>query len=377
MEKFDNVTPGSRGKTGRIRMTKIVTTLTLLASLAGVSLLVPANADQTGNLTPPAEKFDLSHWNITLPEDANGDRKPDSVTVKKLKTYVHPDFFYLNEDDQMVFVAPNKGLTTKNTSNTRSELREMLRGKNTGHKTHGYKNNWAVEARKASNKFARVGGRLEATLQVDHVSRNAGRPDKPPAYSAVVGQIHAVKYDNTSSGFGYGNEPIKIYYKKWPDHERGSVFWTYERNLSKDDPERKDIAYPVFGFTWENPDDPGEAGIALGEEFSYTINVHRNTMYLTFENERHGVVQYTKSLVSDVDAYGQRDTSDNQYSYGGDSLYFKAGIYNQCSASTAEGTWYAACPGTGDWETDKVDGNYAQATFSRLVQGESIAPATR
>lgn len=100
-------------------------------------------------------------------------------------------------------------------------------------------------------------------------------------------------------------------------------------------------------------------------------------MYLTFENERHGVVQYTKSLVSDVDAYGQRDTSDNQYSYGGDSLYFKAGIYNQCSTSTAEGTWYAACPGTGDWETDKVDGNYAQATFSRLVQGESIAPAAR
>jgi len=97
-------------------------------------------------------------------------------------------------------------------------------------------------------------------------------------------------------------------------------------------------------------------------------------MYLTFENERLGAVKYTKSLVHNVDAYGNVDPDDNQYSYGGDSLYFKAGIYNQYSTSNAEGFWYAACPGTADWETDKADGNYAQATFSRLVQGPSDAP---
>ncbi len=104
------------------------------------------------------------------------------------------------------------------------------------------------------------------------------------------------------------------------------------------------------------------------------INVHRNTMYLTFGNERLGTVTYTKSLVSNVDAFGQVDPDDNEYSYGGDSLYFKAGIYNQCSTSDIEGFWYAACPGTGDCATDKADGNYAQATFSRLVQGPSTAP---
>ncbi len=355
-------------------MTKMVKAITPIIGTFCIASLAPAAADTVTNLTPPAENFDLSHWNITLPEDANSDGKPDTVTVRKLKNYAHPDYFYLNDDGQMVFAAPNKGFTTKNTSNTRSELREMLRGSNTSHKTHGYKNNWAVEARKASNRFARVGGKLEATLHVDHVSKNAGRPDKKSAYSAVVGQIHAVKYDNTTSGFGFGNEPIKIFYKKWPDHEMGSVFWTYERNLAKDDPLRKDIAYPVFGVTWENPNDPGESGIALGEAFRYTINVHRNVMYLTFENERHGEVKYVKSLVSNLDPYGQPDTEDNRYSYGGDSLYFKAGVYNQCSTSTAEGTWYAACPGTGDWETDKAAGNYAQATFSRLVHGESTSP---
>eukprot|EP00903_Cladosiphon_okamuranus_P002599 g2597.t1 len=357
----------------------------MLRSISGTAMFLSLGVGALGMVLPsaegqrepllPAETFDLSNWNITLPEDANGDKKPDTVSVKKLKKYAHPDFFYLNEDGHMVFVAPNKGFTTKNTTNTRSELREMLRGTNTSHKTHGYKNNWAVEARTASNRFGRIGGKLEATLTVDHVSRNAGLPNKRAAYSAVVGQIHAVKYDDTSSGFGFGNEPIKIFYKKWPEHETGSVFWTYERNLKKDDPLRTDIAYPVFGVTWDDPADPGANGIALGEPFSYTINVHRNTMYLTFENERHGTVEYTKSLVSQMDAYGNIDEADNRYSYGGDALYFKAGIYNQCSTSTAEGSWYAGCPGTGNWEEDKANGNYAQASFSRLELSPSVAPA--
>lgn len=209
---------------------------------------------------------------------------------------------------------------------------------------------------------------MKATLKVDHVSLNAGDPTKRPAYSAVVGQIHAVKYKSTRSGFGYGNEPIKIYYKKFPGHKTGSVFWNYERNLAKNNPDRTDLSVPVFGFAWDSSEDPGESGIALGEEFSYTINVHRNTMYLTFHNERLGTIKHTRSLVRGADA------KDNPFAYGGDSLYFKAGIYNQCSTRSGESMWYADCPGTGDWETDKAAGNYAQATFSRLAVGPSSEP---
>lgn len=358
-------------------MKKSSTVTLICAAIIGVGLSSVGVAQTSKKAKWPAQKFDLSHWNITLPQDGNNDKKPDTVSVKDLKKYSHPDFFYLNEDEHLVFAAPNKAITTKNSTNTRSELREMLRGKNTRHKTHSAKNNWSVEALKWSDKYARIGGKLEATLKVDHVSVTAGRPNKAPAYSAVVGQIHAVKYKNTSSGFGYGNEPIKIYYKKWPDHDTGSVFWTYERNLAKGDPDRRDIAYPVFGFTWENPEDPGAAGIALGEEFSYTINVHKNTMYLTFESDGHETVTYTKSLISNKDAYGEIDEKDNRYSYYADSLYFKAGIYNQCSTSDQDGFWYAACPGTGDWEKDKEAGDYAQATFSRIVQGPSTPPVTK
>lgn len=340
----------------------ICTTLALAAPTIAKDALVPAKA------------FDLSEWNITLPIDKDKNGKPDQVTVKKLKKYSHPDFFYLNEDGGMVFAAPNKAATTKNSSNTRSELRHMLRGKNTSHKTHGYKNNFAVEARTGSNKFGRIGGRLDATLKVDHVAKRAGDSSTKAAYSVVVGQIHAVKYDNTTSGFGYGNEPIKIYYKKFPDHEYGSVFWTYERNLAKNDDNRTDIAYPVFGNTWKEQADPSLDGIKLGEEFSYTINVHRNVMYLTFTSPRHGTKTYKKSLVQNIDPYGQIDPLDNKFSYGGDSLYFKAGAYNQCSTKKGGGTWYAGCAGTGDWAEDKANGDYVQATFSKLTVGESTPP---
>jgi len=300
----------------------------------------------------PADKFDLSQWNITVPVDKDRNKKSDIITVKQLRKYSHPDFFYLDEEGRMVFASPNRAATTKNSSNTRSELRQMLRGTNTDIKTHAGGNNFAVLARKDSHKFGSIGGRLDATLHVDHVAKRAGNPDTKAAYSVVVGQIHAVKYDNTKSIFGHGNEPIKIFYKKFPSHETGSVFWTYERNLAKKDPNRKDIAYPVWGNTWKNKADPGAAGIALGESFSYTINVHENIMHLTFDTARHGVTNHAISLVRNINAYGEIDPLDNKYSYGGDSLYFKAGVYNQCSTKKGGGTWSAGCLGTGDWAVD-------------------------
>lgn len=334
-----------------------------------------AESQNVGETTlPPASKFDLSHWKITLPVDLNGDGKVDEISVKALKKYSHPDFFYLDDKGHMVFAAPNKGAKTKNTTNTRSELRYMLHGKKTKIMTHSGANNFAVRARKDSDKFGSVGGKMEATLKVDHVALNAGNPNKKPAFSVVIGQIHAVKYKSTKSGFGFGNEPLKIYFKKHPGHSTGSVFWNYERNLAKDNPNRKDISYPVWGHNWENPEDPRENGIALGEEFSYTVNVHENTMYLTFEAPGKPTVKHNINLANQIDAKGQRDPLDNLYSYGGDTLYFKAGVYNQCSTKSDPGFWYAACAGTGDWATDKANGDYAQATFTRLVVGPSLAP---
>lgn len=323
----------------------------------------------------PADKFDLSQWNITLPLDDNNDDKVDIVSVKDLQKYSHPDFFYLDDEGYMVFTAPNKAFTTPNSTNTRSELRQMQRGTNTRINTKDPRNNWSIAINPHSDKFASVGGKMEATLKVNHVAKRAGNPEKNAAYSMVIGQIHAGTYDPPVEGFGWGNEPLKIFYKKWPEHETGSVFWTYEKNLPRHDPNRKDVVYPVWGYTWENPEDPGESGVPLGEEFSYTVNVHGDIMHLTFEAPGRETVNYSLNLGNAVDAYGNLDPHDHKWGYGGDWMYFKAGAYNQCSTRDAEGMWYAACLGTGEWEVDKANGDYASASFSRLVLSESEPPA--
>lgn len=346
--------------------------LTIFAALA--ALASPASSrDERSGLAAPSSAFDLTQWKITLPVDENGDGKVDEIDVKALKGYVHPHYFRL-EEGRMVFVAPNKAKTTSGSSNTRSELRQMLRGKDTRIRTSDPRNNFAVEARKDSDKFGMVGGKLEATLRVDHVAKRALKPGSRPAFSVVVGQIHALEYDNKAGGFGWANEPIKIFYKKLPGHRSGSVFWTYERNLPRDDPNREDLAYPVFGNVWTDLTDPGDAGVSLGEDFSYTINVHRNTMYLTFHNERLGTVRYRKNLASNLDVDGRPDPLDHKHGYGGESLYFKAGAYNQCSTkSDGAGAWAAGCAGTGDWTVDKAHGDYAQVSFSRLQVGPAAA----
>ena len=325
----------------------------------------------------PAEKIDLGFWKLTLPLDDNDDGRVDEIGVRELQHYSHPDFFYVDEHGWVVFAAPNKAATTANSTNTRSELRQMLRGMDRSIGTHARKNNFALKAHRFARKFADIGGQLEATLRVLHVPGNAKYPDKPPAFSVVVGQIHALKDERLMDrGFGYGNEPLKIFYKKWPGHQTGSVFWTYERNLAVDDPDRTDIAYPVWGNSWDDPRDPGENGIALGQIFNYNVNVHGNVMVLTFRTaDPAQTVTYEIDLSNNVNAYGNVDEKDNPDGYAGDSFYFKAGAYNQCSVMDDPSFRYPACAGTGDWATDKANGDYTAVAFGRISLTRSVEPA--
>ena len=344
--------------------------LALTASACDVSQVQDSASDDSARV--PASKFDLSHWSITLPLDLDGNDRADTIGVAEIQTYFHPDFFYLDDNGHMVFTSPNKATTSPTSTNTRSELRYHHSLTSEGSNgSSSLARNFALAAHENADAYASIGSRMEATLQVDHVSLNAGHPDKPPAYSVVIGQIHATSSGDKSAGFGYGNEPLKIFYKKWPHHDKGSVFWVYERNLPTDDPNRIDIPYVVWGKSWDDPADPGDSGIALGEVFSYTVNVHENTMHLVFESEDKGTVRHQINLADNVDANGNVDPFDHPQGYAGDPLYFKAGTYNQRSTSEHESWRYPACPGTGIWETDKADGNYAQSTFHRLVVSES------
>lgn len=353
---------------------KSALSLALVASVAGIIGCAQAGKSKDEGAVVPAKVYDLSHWKITVPLDKNRDGKVDEVDTKALQKYVHSDFFYVDSNGGLVFATPNQATTTSGSSNSRSELRQMIRGTNKKIGTKSPGNNFALASHPQAKAFGDIGGNLKATLAVNHVALNAKYPSKFPAYSVVVGQIHAGKDKDLiaqGEGYGWGNEPIKIYFKKWPDHKLGSVFWTYERNLEKTNPDRTDIAYPVWGNTWDNAENPGDKGVALDESFSYEINVYKDTMHLTFTAANKPTVKYSINLANNVNAHGKVDEKDHPNGYLGDWLYFKAGAYDQCSVKDDPGFWYPACAGTGDWATDKKNGDYTQVTFTKLLLDKS------
>lgn len=294
----------------------------------------------------------MEQWKILL---GDGTRSKELVDFKK------DDFFYTQnegETDWVVYKTPNAGVTSKTSSNTRSELHQ--------------KKYWIPE----------TGGNLTGTLKVMHVS-TTGDATASSAFSVVVGQIH--------SDEGHENEPLKIYYKKYPNHKKGSVFWNYEINPKGDNIGRFDYSIPVWGDDFsivgknattskEEPED----GIALGEEFTYEVNVYKGMMHLTFTSKNHKTIKFTKSLIKSEFAtkeaiptqvkvrYANKEKGDGvekQSAYSNELCYFKQGAYNQANAKSTKSEIYG-----GDIAKQYANGSYAEVWFktATLVQSDSL-----
>jgi hypothetical protein len=202
------------------------------------------------------------------------------------------------------------------------------------------------------------------------------------SYSVVVGQIH--------SADGHENEPLKIFYKKFPGHSKGSVFWHYEINTAgEDNSGRWDYSSAVWGNDFsvvgpnENtyPEEP-EKGITLGEEFSYEIEVKEGIMYLTFTSPGHETKTFSKNLVQSeytTTADLPQQTQDlfvpigqggveREEAYTEEGLFFKLGCYNQTNGKSPEvnPNW---CSGAdtydGDIQKQYETGNYAEVWFKK------------
>ncbi len=296
----------------------------------------------------------------------------DGTNETNLVGYEADDFFYtVTEDntDWVVYKTPNSGTTSKNSSNTRTELHQV--------------EEWVPT----------TGGKLTGTLKVMHVS-TTGDARVSASYATVVGQIH--------SGEGHENEPIKIFYKKFPGHEKGSVFWNYEINTTgetkEDNKGRWDFSYPVWGYDFsvvgtapdQYPAEPLE-GIKLGEEFSYEINVHNGIMYVTFESEGHETKTFTKNLIeseyatkADIPEQVQKlfvpmgqDGVEKPNAYAGELQYFKQGAYNQTNGKDPE-TNIVWCTGAevygGDIQKQYENGSYTEVWFKEATVGPSTNP---
>jgi len=270
----------------------------------------------------PSENFDLTTWYLSLPFDHNADGKPDSIDEWYLaQGYEHPEHFYTAKDGGLTFKSFIKGVrTSKNTKYVRAELREMLRGGDQSIPLQGVtKNNWVfssapIEDQKAAGA---IDGVLEATLKIDHTT-TTGEANQVGRF--IIGQIH-----------DKNDEPIRLYYRKLPNRDTGTVYFAHENSAKG-----TDIWYDLAGGFSGQTDD----GVALGEVFSYRIEVVGNTMTVTLIREgKPDVVQVV-------------DMSESGYDAGeGRYMYFKAGVYNQNNSGDPE--------------------DYVQATFYKIKTSHS------
>ena len=292
----------------------------------------------------------------------------DGTSVEDLVGFEHKDFFYTAIDGTrrwVVYKTPNAGVTSKNSSNTRTELHE--------------KREWTPEQ----------GGKLTGTCRVMQVSIS-GDARVAASYSTVVGQIH--------SGEGHENEPLKIFYKKFPGQTKGSVFWNYEINTEGENSKRWDYSTAVWGHDMsvigasknDFPTEPKD-GIALGEEFSYEINVFEGIMYLTFTSEGHETKTFTKNLISSeytkqsdrpaqvmkIFAPIGQDGTEQANAYKGELMYFKQGAYNQTNGKDPEKSmvWCAGAETYGgDIAKQYENGCYTEVWFREATVGPGSAP---
>ena len=295
----------------------------------------------------------LSHWNLIL---GNGEN------ISNIAGFEDRNYFYPVTDEGktwLAFKTPNGGTTHGTSNNTRTELAQKLK--------------WLSEERSV----------LAATVKVKAVSES-GRNDVSASHSTVIGQIH--------SADGFENEPLKIFYKKYPGHKKGSVFWHYEINTVGDNNSKRwDFSTAVWGHDFSVvgtsantvPEEPLE-GIEIGESFRYTIIVKNGEMKLIFESENHPTKIFTKNLIqsdytTDSSIHSQtkelffplgQDGLERNDAYLNEGLFFKIGAYNQTN-----GKPYASNPNwCSDAETHQGDlsrqystGNYTEVWFTNFT----------
>ncbi|MGR5556589.1 polysaccharide lyase family 7 protein [Vibrio fortis] len=274
---------------------------------------------------PPSDNFDLLDWYVSIPVD-EGDGYATSIKENTLDAGYEDEFFYTGSDGGLVFYTPVEGVTTSSgTKYVRTELREMLRRGDTSYSTSGKGNNWAFSSIPSSEQaaFGGIDGRLNATLAVNHVTTTTSNTEQ--VGRIVIGQIHAEK-----------NEPIRLYYHKLPNNDKGAIYFAHETSKSTGGDE---TWYNLLGNmvtsdgdlnSLSNPSD----GIALDETFSYSIVVEGDKLITTIS--QNGTELAAKEVDMKNSGY---DDADNY-------MYFKAGIYLQDNTSN--------------------DSDYAQVTFYQL-----------
>ncbi len=238
----------------------------IISILFLIGMYFTATAQQYPSDVLPA----LTSWKLTLPVDANGKdnshikkledrlRKPMEIIGRDLIDYQYKPYFYA-QNAEVYFRAHAAGVTTKNSKNPRSELRQLVGGGN---------NYWSVQDPQ----------RMTVHLRVTHL----------PTYKqkVVISQIH-----------GPVNEPLKVSYS--PQYKGVIIEWNESH---------KDLAHPV--------------PYQLGEHLIIDVKVNKGKITCTITNTDQDKT-YSKTWRSEdstgyfkVGCYTQANKYLSQYKKG-------------------------------------------------------------
>ena len=230
---------------------------------------------------PPGQNFDLSHWKLQLPTIGGvltgTGGSVDSIQPSALAAGFTNDYLYTAADGAMAFWVPDNGSTTSGSDHPRSELREQLVAGNDN-------TNWTVYGTHL----------LSAQCKVLQVPADTGKvcigqihePNTRPDGSASVGNEHMIMFDLPNK---------KIYANVNLDGGQSSTFSTTFISGSS---------------------------VALSNTVNYTMSVTNGVLTISVNNMTNAW-----DLLSGTNYQGHVAT--NWDTASGNTVYFKAGDYNQ------------------------------------------------
>jgi hypothetical protein len=219
-------------------------TATVVGTLGVIGITDSLAATTLNPDVSPGGNFNLAIWQLQLPVGSPG--SPTTIQPAQLKGasgYSNPSYFWTDKNDgSMTFWAPEKGVTTPNSSYARSELREM--------NSDGSSANWTL----AGNHS------LSAELRVVSVTK-----------SVCIGQVHL------GSGGSSTKPLLELYY-----HSNGDIYLATENS-----PDGNQTPHYI-------------TNVAVGTHFTYVINVTGNKINLTLNGAKTSY-----SIPSSFNAYKQ------------------------------------------------------------------------
>ena len=256
-------------------------------------------SEETGDDDNPVyAPIDFSNWKVTLPVDENSNGGPDEYQPAQLINFgyqtlepVIPFMYDDIEDSSLVFYT-YPGVSTTNSSYSRTELRELINPSNS-------RENWTLLE----------GGEMTGQLKIDSISQNTDSSDE--YHRVIVMQIHGIisQEDMDIHNFSSNNGPplIKIY---WKD----GYIWSHKKSLIDEATSGDDLLDTSSSTWYDIKENLGYVGF---ESFSFRITASDARVEVQLNNN---------------EAFVYQDVSLDKWPF---ENYFKAGNYLNSTNSNA------------------------------------------